>query len=354
MEAIEIKKQRNSNFELLRIIAMYMIVLHHCTAHGVFSYVSDNIGMVEHINNFLCVFLSSGGKIGVTIFVLISGYFLSVKEFKIERLLKIYLKMFAYSVLFLLIALVIGNHYVGGGAFKASFLPFTYGAYWFITAYLLLYMFSPLLNKILKYTSPAQVRLYLLICSFLWVIIPTVTHGDFFYSLLLYFFYLYILGAAIRLGYIKVKQKYLLIAAVIVTIYLIVNILLHLKGQIVNLWSSFKYMELNTIYTLIMSLCIFNFFSKLNLKYNKFINSVAASTFAVYLIHENTFVREYLWHRMLHIHTLMCDKLFGLEVILISLAVFTCCVIFDKLFSKLLSPLIDKLIKKAPLMRSKY
>ena len=30
-----------------------------------------------------------------------------MKEFKIERLLKIYLKMFAYSVLFLLIALVI-------------------------------------------------------------------------------------------------------------------------------------------------------------------------------------------------------------------------------------------------------
>lgn len=115
MEAAEVKKQRNSNFELLRIVAMYLIVLHHCTVHGVFSYVSDNIGMVEHINNFLCIFLSSGGKIGVTLFVLISGYFLSLKEFKIERLLKIYLKMFAYSVLFLLIALAAGEHHVGGG-----------------------------------------------------------------------------------------------------------------------------------------------------------------------------------------------------------------------------------------------
>lgn len=115
MEALELKKQRNSNFELLRIIAMYMIVLHHCTAHGVFSYWHNNITFLQNVNNFLCTFLSSGGKIGVTLFVLISGYFLSVKEFKIERLLKIYLKMFAYSVLFLLIALVVGNHYVGGG-----------------------------------------------------------------------------------------------------------------------------------------------------------------------------------------------------------------------------------------------
>lgn len=242
----------------------------------------------------------------------------------------------------------------GGGALRASVLPFTYNAYWFITAYLLLYIFSPLLNKILKYTSPEHIRLYLLFCTLVWVIVPIVSRGDFFYSILLYFFYLYILGAAMRFGYVNFKQKNLIFAAIVVIVYFVINIILHQHGAIIDLWRSFKYMQLNTIYTLVMSLCIFNFFSKLNLKYNKFINSVAASTFAVYLIHDNIFVRKYLWHRILHIHTFMNDKLFGLEVILISLAVFTCCVIFDKLFSKLLSPLIDKLIKKAPLMRSKY
>lgn len=91
MEANSQKNIRSSNFELLRIVAMFMIVLHHCTVHGVFSYWHNNTTFIHHINNFLCSFLASGGKIGVTIFVLISGYFLCMQDFKISRLLKIYL-----------------------------------------------------------------------------------------------------------------------------------------------------------------------------------------------------------------------------------------------------------------------
>ena len=66
------KKERNSNFELLRIIAMLMIVFHHFSVHGGFNYELTDISF----NRLWLYFISMGGKIGVDIFVLISGYFL--------------------------------------------------------------------------------------------------------------------------------------------------------------------------------------------------------------------------------------------------------------------------------------
>ena len=238
-------------------------------------------------------------------------------------------------------------HCISASVIKTSVFPFTYGAYWFISAYLLLYIFSPLLNKILKHSKPALIRLYLSVCTILWVVVPIIMHNDFYYSTLLYFMYLYVLGGAIKLGYVKFNQKYLSAATIVVVIYLIVNILLHLKHTNVDLWRIFKYMELNTIYTLVVSIYIFNIFSKLNLKYNKIINSIASSTFGVYLLHENFLVRPCLWHKIFHVHTLMNNKLFSVEVLLISLVVFVVCVVFDKILSVCFSPLIDKIIKKS-------
>lgn len=317
MESIKKDNKRDSNIELLRILAMFLIVLHHCTAHGVFWYWNSNNTVLEHINNFLCVFLSSGGKVGVTIFVLISGYFLCTQEFKLSR----------YSV--------------SSKAVLNSLMPFTRGAYWFITTYMLLYIFMPFLNVILKHINAKKMAVYVLLGTIFWVIVPMISHADFYYSLLLYFFYLYLLGGSIRLGYINLKQKYLVFGAIAVTVYLIANILIHQPFGEINMWRSFKYMELNTIYTLGVSLFIFNCFTKLKLGHNKLINYISASTFGVYLMHENMFVRDYLWHKIFHVHTLMADKLFAVEVILISLLVFFTCVLFDKIF--------DFIKKKLPL-----
>lgn len=225
MEAISEKSKRSSNIELLRIIAMYIIVLHHCTVHGVFSYWHNNTSLVQHINNFLCTFLASGGKIGVTIFVLISGYFLCMQDFKLTRFFKVYLNTLFYSILFLMLSLLIGTHHIGWEALKASFLPFTCKAYWFISAYLLLYIFSPLLNTILKHIKPGKIKLYLILASVFWIFLPLITNIKLFYSILLYFFYLYILGGAIRFGYINLKHKYFKYITLAAVIYLIVKIL---------------------------------------------------------------------------------------------------------------------------------
>lgn len=90
------KKQRQSSIELLRILTMVMIVAHHFSVHGNFDFPINTIT----INRLWIQFIQIGGKIGVDVFVLISGYFLiTSSSVKPNRIIKIWLQMFTYSIL---------------------------------------------------------------------------------------------------------------------------------------------------------------------------------------------------------------------------------------------------------------
>ena len=92
--------KRQSNFELLRIVAMVMIIFHHFAYHGGFVWDFSTI-TIEHLWYNLIIM---GGKIGVNIFVLISGYFLILNKDKIvnlfRKMLKLWGQIFFYSLLF--------------------------------------------------------------------------------------------------------------------------------------------------------------------------------------------------------------------------------------------------------------
>lgn len=70
------EEKRISNIEVLRVMSMFAIILHHYYAHGDFL-----INGVFTINEIIVQLLSSGGKIAVDIFVIISGFFLVEKRF---------------------------------------------------------------------------------------------------------------------------------------------------------------------------------------------------------------------------------------------------------------------------------
>ena len=90
--------ERNSSLELLRILAMIMIVFHHFAVHGGFVYDYS----VLTIPRFWVNFISMGGKIGVDVFVLISGYFLVVDRepvINVRRIFKFWFQIYFYSII---------------------------------------------------------------------------------------------------------------------------------------------------------------------------------------------------------------------------------------------------------------
>lgn len=61
-----VKPARESGLELLRIIAMLMIILHHVILYTGFNITSEGVFKLANV-------LKNGGKLGVDIFVLIYG-----------------------------------------------------------------------------------------------------------------------------------------------------------------------------------------------------------------------------------------------------------------------------------------
>lgn len=75
-------EERDSSFELLRIISIAMIILCHYTLYNGFIHNPNIPAIVKPFS--MCAF--SFGKLGVNIFILITGYFMISKKSNSVRL----------------------------------------------------------------------------------------------------------------------------------------------------------------------------------------------------------------------------------------------------------------------------
>lgn len=98
--AKESVKQRNLNIEVLRIIAMFLIVACHATLHLPWLlHVDSNLDFLPGWKSALAYAVVQYGQVGVSIFFIISGYFLVRKAFVWQRIFKTWFQMFCYSFL---------------------------------------------------------------------------------------------------------------------------------------------------------------------------------------------------------------------------------------------------------------
>ena len=90
-----VKTLRNSNIELLRILAMLLIVQSHFSVHGYMEMVNGNLCSIGNgLNRFLLTAITTG-NIGNGLFMLITGYFLSQStSFRIRRFFRVVIQVF--------------------------------------------------------------------------------------------------------------------------------------------------------------------------------------------------------------------------------------------------------------------
>lgn len=87
-----IGKSRKSNFELMRIIAMLMIVLWHVIIYGNILGIYYN-SFMSSLFSFLKFFL----VIYVNLFMLLTGYFQISTKFKFSKIIKIISQLIFYN-----------------------------------------------------------------------------------------------------------------------------------------------------------------------------------------------------------------------------------------------------------------
>ncbi len=289
--------KRLSNFELLRIISMIIIIAHHFSIHGGFEFLAARMT----IPRLWIRFLQMGGKIGVNVFVLISGYFLiNTSKVKSSKVIKLWLQLLTYSVAIYIVFVIMGLTDFSIRVLIKSCFPVTFGGWWFASCYFVLYLISPFINKFLVTLDKKTYQRLLVLVFVMWCLIPTATCQLFESNNLLWFIYLYAIAGYIRLWHDTSKvpaftYHVLTIGMVILTFSLIAVLdWLSLKSSFFVMYVTNLY-EMQQFFILFISVCMFLGFKGLNIKYSKAINVVSTATFGIFLIHDNEYVRPFFW-----------------------------------------------------------
>jgi len=288
---------RQSNIELLRIIAMIMIVAHHFAVHGGFEFSNE----VININRLWIQFIELGGKIGVDIFVLISGYFLiSAQGTSINKAIKLWVQIFSYSILIFAIFTFTGMEAFSIKELIKHCFPLIFSQWWFASTYFVLYLVSPYVNRLLKSFEKSQYIQFLLFFGVLWCIIPTFTRQHVQSNNLLWFIYLYSFAGYLRLfGCIDrfKDMTYILFSMVLILLTFASAIVFDILGTKIPFFANYATFFYNMQYIPVFSISALLFigFSKINIWHNRVINILSSATFGVYLLHENSSMRKFLW-----------------------------------------------------------
>ncbi len=345
------KKTRESGLELLKIICIVLIILHHYSVHGGYKYTVNTLNKKLVIIQILSLY----GKVACSIFALSTGYFMikskaTLKE-NIKKALLINIEMFFYS------AIILGIFYykkigkIDKITVKKSLISIVWGN-WYIVGYTMLIVLVPYINKMIKALSKEQYKGIIILMLIIWCVIPTITDFKWKFSDIDFFIVMYVIGGYIRLYEVD-KQKYpnkwnLII--VIATALLMILSVFYFNNKGIKLQdnsiikNATKMKNINSIYSVILAISSFLLFKRFTFK-SKIINRIAQSTLGIYLIHDNDLVRPYLWKSLSANTKYFSKRLLVLikHITIKTTAVFIICLIIDQI--RLLT--IDKVFRKA-------
>lgn len=283
---------RSSNIELLRIICMFLILLHHGVVHGGYDF-NDSLS----INKIFLSLFIFGGKFSVDVFVLITGYFLCLKDFNIDKFSKLIGQIVFYSVLVFLIV-TIGYH--NTLAYNIKNIIFNFYPYQgFALNYIYLYALSPMLNLFIRNINKKATTIFILILTVSLSVLPTFLPRFNGFNLLFWMIYLYFIGAYIRLNLNleilkNTKNKLLIytISLLMLNHCLSAVSALFIKNSVLSdffyWYNIYTFYRDDSLLLLLAAITFLLYFLKLNIR-SKWINTVSKYTFGVLLLHDNSF-----------------------------------------------------------------
>lgn len=307
--------KRQSNFELLRIICMLMIIGHHIAVHGNYPQ-PESLGL----NDYLIRFFTVGGKLGVNIFVLISGYFMINSTFRIQKLVRLIAQLLFYSIVISLILLISGKVEYSNRFLLNTLFPVSSNKWWFASAYVIVYCLSPYINVMIKNCSERKFIILIFLLIFIQCFVPFIFKATLL-SNVAWFITLYLIAAYIRLYPLKIFNS----NKILIPISLVSFILISLIKVFLNkdLW------EMTNLICLICSVSIFCSFKNFNIPNSVIINSIARTTFGIYLMHDYVLMRSVIWNDLLNCQFHYQLNTFGCFVIVAIIVVFVACMIID-------------------------
>lgn len=269
---------RKSNFELLRLLAMFLIVLYHIF-----------IGTYEANPDFASRSLWIPLHLGVPVFILISGYF-HIK-FSWSKFLKLVAVLFVYTIGIQVIGTLLG----GKNYFLILFI--SRSPYWFMTVYLMLFVLAPFINKVLESITIKEEVLLVIILAIISMYIGGFQNFEAYATgkNVLNFVLIYAIGDLLHKNeekLVKIPTWALIVAFVALNVMEVVAYDFVPSSHIkVAIWKfCFPY---NSPLLLINAILLFAVFSRINIS-SRWINWAAGSCLGIYMLHHHPVIDEKL------------------------------------------------------------
>lgn len=305
-------KKKNSSIELLRIVAMFFIVLGHYTTHGGFSNVIDEMNFNSTYLSCIALF----GGISCYIFSLITGFYMVDNNsnflMQYKRFFKLLSQLLFYSLCALLFLMLLkafnflqndSNLALNSTSIVHCFFPIFFGN-WYFKTYLYFMLFIPFINKTINSIQRIEHMVLAYVAFITWCIINNLAIMDSLYGSLGMMFTMYLIGSYIK----KYKNRfkinntlYLSIALFSSLLKIVIQILYHISSvnaflvAMENVFGSFNVMDcIDSLLSCIIAIYLFLFFSNFDFQ-NKKIDAIASSTSGIYLLHDNDYFRYLIW-----------------------------------------------------------
>ncbi|WP_421076788.1 acyltransferase family protein [Lactobacillus gasseri] len=229
-----------------------------------------------------------------------SAYFLSGSRFKLKSLKKIWGITLFYSISIYMLLVVFHVIPINPKDALKSFLPVLTGNYWYVSAYIGMYILVPYMNLVIEYLNKKDFQKLLITLFVMFSLLPymknitVITNNNSVINLV----YIYFIGGYLRKyndDFSKDKMKYYILSFIGSLVLMLASIIVidFIKP---NHW--FAFLTTSSPLEAIAGISLFLIAKNITISYNEIINKIAASTFAVYLIHCQAIFFPILWNKI--------------------------------------------------------
>lgn len=288
-------KERRSSIELLRILAMLMIVAGHFLGQSGLAAAHPSFGMS---------LASSAARWACNLFLIVGCWFLVDAEFSSRRIGKLYLTVIAYTVPLTILTLACGGHPATKDVMR-GFLPFTGRALWFASAYISLMLLTPWLRRVFE----LPLRSLGLLVGLLTVLLSgvcTLPDEQMCYTIdCCWFVYVYLAVGWTKRMLSGERQGFWTRPwfgwACLISGLATYAGLVFLRGHVTGFaagWAGQCLKDFKTLPNFASAALVFAFFVRCDIGSIALINRLAKPAFAVYVIHQTPAFFPFLWSRI--------------------------------------------------------
>lgn len=296
------RKERHSGIDLLRVVSMLMVLMLHILGYG------GVLGRIGPGNsNYIAVwFLESGIYCAINCYAMISGYVGVDSTYRYSNLVMLWLQV----VFYLLLGNLLFACFIPGSAdlktIIKSFMPFLRNQYWYFTAYCCLFLFMPLLNRLIDSLNRKQAAVVCVLIFLVFSVTPTLLRTDVVFQLgngysVHWLAMLYVVGGCVKKHDFlsRLPDPLLLLgwllcaAAMVVSKLFIMNTSIQVIRDNVSSDILIEYISPAVFLSGLLLLVLCGKHPRLPVSVEKVLSVLAPASFSVYIMHAHPLVYQY-------------------------------------------------------------